>query len=112
MKALVYYGKEDLRLGEIPKPEIEKDTDVLMKVHYAGVCGSELARIIGDMAVKLDVSVPHGHEFAGVVEAVGSAVKSVKPGDRVAIAPKTICGVCEDCLNDRVGAPIRGDSSA
>ena len=40
MKALVYYGKEDLRLEEIPKPEIEKDTDVLVKVHYAGVRGS------------------------------------------------------------------------
>ena len=74
-----------------------------MKVHYAGVCGSELARIIRDMAVKLDVPVPHGHEFAGVVEAVGSAVKSVNPGDRVEIASKTICGVCEYCLYDRVG---------
>lgn len=103
MKGLVYYNKEDLRYEDIPKPEIKKGDDVLIKVHYAGICGSEYARIIGDMPVPPDVPVPHGHEFSGVVEAVGKDVTSVKPGDRVACAPRTVCGVCDDCLNDRVG---------
>lgn len=103
MKALVYYDKEDLRLEEFPTPVIEKGDDVIVKVHYAGVCGSELARIIGDYPIPLEHPVPHGHEFAGTVQAVGAGVTSVKVGDRVAIAPKTVCGVCEDCRNDRVG---------
>ena len=103
MRALVYYNKEDLRYEDIPKPEIAKGNDVIIKVHYAGVCGSELARIIGDMPLPQEHPVPHGHEFSGVVEAVGKDVTSVKPGDRVAVAPRTVCGVCDDCLNDRVG---------
>lgn len=103
MKALVYYDKEDLRLEDFPTPVIEKGDDVIVKVHYAGVCGSELARIIGEYPIPLEHPVPHGHEFAGVVQAVGPQVTSVRVGDRVAVAPKTVCGVCEDCLNDRVG---------
>ena len=103
MRALVYYDKEDLRYEDIPKPQITKGNDVLIKVHYAGVCGSELARTIGNFPLPQEHPVPHGHEFAGVVEAVGEDVKSVQPGDRVAVAPRTVCGVCDDCLNNRVG---------
>lgn len=103
MRALVYYDKEDLRYEQIEKPEIKKGNDVLIKVHYAGVCGSELARIIGDMPLPQEHPVPHGHEFSGIVEAVGEDVTTVKPGDRVAVAPRTVCGVCDDCLNNRVG---------
>ncbi|GAB2046135.1 galactitol-1-phosphate 5-dehydrogenase [Agathobaculum sp. TL06] len=102
MKALVYYNKEDLRWEEFPTPRIEKTDDVIIKVHYAGVCGSEIARIIGDNPIPLDHPVPHGHEFAGVVSEIGSGVSSVKVGDRVAVAPRTACGTCEDCLHDRV----------
>ncbi len=103
IKALVYYGKEDLRLEDFPTPRIESGTEVIIKVHYAGVCGSELARIIGDAPIPLEHPVPHGHEFAGVVQEAGSRVTTVRPGDRVAVAPKTVCGICEDCRNDRVG---------
>lgn len=102
MKALVYYDKEDLRWEDFPTPVIEKDNEVIIKVHYAGVCGSEIARIIGDNPIPLEHPVPHGHEFAGVVASVGSRVTKVKQGDRVAVAPRTACGICEDCLNNRV----------
>ena len=103
MNGLVYYNKEDLRYEDIPKPEIKKGDDVLIKVHYAGICGSEYARIIGDMPVPPEIPVPHGHEFSGIVEAVGEDVTSVKPGDRVACAARTVCGGCDDCLSDRGG---------
>jgi len=103
MKALVYHGHEDVRLSEIPKPQVKTEDEVLIKVEYAGICGSDLARIIGSMGRKLDTPVPHGHEFSGIVEEIGASVHDLKPGDRVAVAPKVVCGACENCTNNKVG---------
>ena len=101
MKAAVYCGKEDLRVKEVPIREPE-DNEVVIRVKYCGVCGTDIHIFHGDGGA-CDVTPPliPGHEFSGVVEKVGAAVKTVKPGDRVAGNPNDMCGECYFCKNGK-----------
>ena len=94
MKAGVVHAKEDIRYEEIEKP-VPKKGQVLIKVKYTGICGSDVPRVNGD-ACHFFPNVL-GHEFSGTVEEVGEGVTSVKPGDRVAGVPLVPCMECEDC---------------
>ncbi len=76
--------------------------EVAVRVHAAGVCHSDLSVIDG--TIPFPPPVVLGHEGAGVVEAVGSEVRSVKPGDHVVIATLASCGTCRACST---GAPTR-----
>jgi len=98
MKAAVFYGKEDLRVEELPIPEIKNADDVLIRVRACGVCGTDMHIFDGDEgAAPTPVGTVLGHEFAGEVIAVGSGVGNVKVGDRVAVDPNKLCGVCDFC---------------
>ncbi len=92
-----------MEMRETPKPVIVKDNDVLIQMKVLGVCGSDIhyytSGKIGSQVVKYPF--PVGHEGAGIVEAVGSAVKNVLPGDRVAIDPAMPCWMCDQCLSGR-----------
>ena len=94
MKAGVVHAREDIRYEEIEKP-VPKKGQVLIKVKYTGICGSDVPRVNGD-ACHFFPNVL-GHEFSGTVEEVGEDVTSVKPGDRVAGVPLVPCMECEDC---------------
>lgn len=94
MKAGVVHAREDIRYEEIEKP-IPKEGQVLIKVKYTGICGSDVPRVNGD-ACHFFPNVL-GHEFSGTVEQIGEKVTSVKPGDRVAGVPLVPCMQCEDC---------------
>lgn len=94
MKAGVVHAKEDIRYEEIEKP-VPKANEVLVKVKYTGICGSDIPRVNGD-ACHFFPNVL-GHEFSGTIEAVGEQVTNVKPGDRVAGVPLVPCMECEDC---------------
>ena len=94
MKAGVVHAKNDIRYEEIKKPEAGPGK-VLIKVKYTGICGSDVPRVNGD-ACHFFPNVL-GHEFSGVVEAVGEGVTALKPGDRVAGVPLVPCMQCEDC---------------
>ncbi|MGO5051705.1 galactitol-1-phosphate 5-dehydrogenase [Lachnospiraceae bacterium LCP25S3_G4] len=94
MKAGVVHASGDLRYEEIEKP-LPKDGEVLIRVKYTGICGSDIPRVNGD-ACHFFPNVL-GHEFSGIVEEVGSGVSSVKIGDRVAGVPLIPCLKCEDC---------------
>ena len=94
MKAGVVHAKNDIRYEEIEKPQPKKG-QVLIKVKYTGICGSDIPRVNGD-ACHFFPNVL-GHEFSGTVEEVGEGVTSVKPGDRVAGVPLVPCMECEDC---------------
>lgn len=94
MRGIVYTGSEAvvtdrLEIGE-PGP-----TEVKVKIEAAGVCHSDLSVIDGTIPYKAPAVL--GHEGAGVVEAVGSSVRSVQPGDHVVIATIASCGVCRAC---------------
>ena len=94
MKAGVVHAREDIRYEEIEKP-VPKEGQVLIKVKYTGICGSDVPRVNGD-ACHFFPNVL-GHEFSGTVEEVGEGVTSLKPGDRVAGVPLVPCMKCEDC---------------
>ena len=103
MKAMVLTGIRQMEMIEFPMPKITKDTDVLIKMKVVGVCGSDVHYYtlgkIGSQVVKYPF--PVGHEGAGEVVAVGPAVTTVKPGDRIAIEPAMPCGICDQCKAGR-----------
>lgn len=99
MKAGVFYGENDLRISEIAKP-VPKDNEVLVKVMACGVCGTDAHIFCGDGGCfPTPAGTVLGHEFAGIVEAVGKSVFSVKVGDRVCVDPNQLCGECDYCKN-------------
>ena len=97
MKAI---GKIELEEREIPQL---KEGEVLIKVGYVGICGSDVhyfeTGAIGDFVVKPPFVL--GHEAAGTVVALGKGVDSLKIGDRVAMEPGKTCGHCEFCRTGR-----------
>ena len=99
MKSAVFYGKHDLRVEDHPMPEMGAH-DVLIRVKACGVCGTDVHIYEGDPGAA-EVTPPTilGHEFSGVVEAVGSGVRNCRPGDRVCVDPNCYCGACEPCRN-------------
>ncbi len=94
MKAGVVHAREDIRYEEIKKPEPGKG-QVLIKVKYTGICGSDVPRVNGD-ACHFFPNVL-GHEFSGTVAEIGEGVTALKTGDRVAGVPLVPCMECEDC---------------
>lgn len=94
MKAGVVHAKNDIRYEEIEKP-VPKSGEVLIKVKYTGICGSDIPRVNGDACHYYPNVL--GHEFSGVVEQTGEDVKTLKSGDLVAGVPLLPCMECEDC---------------
>ncbi len=96
MLAYTYIDKGEFQLIEKPKPTLQCDTDAIVRVTLASICSSDLHIKHGSVprAVK---GITVGHEMVGIVEAVGSAVTSVKVGDRVTVNVETFCGECFFC---------------
>lgn len=94
MKAWVLHGIDDLRMEDVKEPVIEKN-EVLVRVKAAGICGSDIPRIYKTGAHTHPL-IP-GHEFSGVVEAVGADVDSKWQGQRVGIFPLIPCENCIPC---------------
>ncbi len=95
MLAARYYGIGQVRVEDIPAP-VCGPGQALIRVAYAGVCGSDLHIFRKGMFVT---SIPEtmGHEFSGVVEQVGDGVTEVSPGDHVVGDPRVSCGACRWC---------------
>ncbi|WP_019004862.1 NAD(P)-dependent alcohol dehydrogenase [Cohnella laeviribosi] len=102
MKAAVMTKPGHIVVEELPVPQPKAD-EVLVKVMAVGVCGSDVHYFehgrIGDAVVRYPMIL--GHECAGEVAAVGSAVTRHRVGDRVAIEPGVTCGRCEACKAGR-----------
>ena len=96
MKGLTFEGVESIELTEVEDPRIEEDPDALIEVRAAGLCGSDLHPYFG-REIGLDPGTVMGHEAAGVVTEVGSAVQTLKVGDRVVSPFSTCCGQCYFC---------------
>jgi threonine dehydrogenase-like Zn-dependent dehydrogenase len=95
MRATVFRGVGDVRIEDVPDPRIEEPTDAIVRVVHACICGSDLWSFRGDS--EKDQGSRLGHEYLGVIEAVGSDVRTVRPGDTV-ISPFTYSdGTCEFC---------------
>ena len=97
MKAARWYGQRDIRVEDIPVPEITRPEQVKIAVKYTGICGSDLHEYLGGpIFIPVDREHPYsgrkapltmGHEFSGEIVEVGSAVTHLKVGDRVTVEP-------------------------
>lgn len=107
MKAARFYGAHDLRVEELHDPPLEPEgSDVLVRNRMCGICGTDLHEYLhGPIATSNEphpltgASLPQilGHEYCGVVEAVGPSVSEVAVGQRVVVIPSISCGRCEQC---------------
>lgn len=95
MQATIYHGAHDMRFESVPDPTIGDPKDAIVRISRAAICGSDLWFYRG--ITKPAPGAHTGHEFIGVVEEIGSDVRSVRPGDAV-IAPFAWSdGTCEFC---------------
>lgn len=99
MLAAVFCGKNDVQIQDIPV-RLPGPDEIMLKVAACGVCGTDLHIFHGDKgSADCSPGTVIGHEFAGIVEQVGSAVKGFKPGDRISVDPNDYCGKCYFCRN-------------
>jgi threonine dehydrogenase-like Zn-dependent dehydrogenase len=96
VKAVVWHGREDVRVDEVADPTIQEPTDAIVRVTSSGICGSDLHlySVLGMFMEEGDIL---GHEPMGIVEEVGPEVTQIKPGDRVVIPFNIVCGACWMC---------------
>jgi threonine dehydrogenase-like Zn-dependent dehydrogenase len=97
MHVPIFLGDGKLSFEDRPIPHITHDDDVLLKIHASGICGTDLNILAVPPAHKAKTGIVIGHEAVATVAEVGSQVTSLKPGDRVVIAPRLTCGNCEYC---------------
>ena len=90
---------QQLAMTDVDKPEVSGPHDVVVRIGGAGVCRTDLHILEGQWAEKSQVTLPYtiGHENAGWVHAVGSAVTNVAEGDKVIVHPLITCGLCRAC---------------
>jgi len=95
MKGTVLYGPRDVRFEELPTPEISKSTDAVIRISATCVCGSDLWPYRG--LQPIDGPTPMGHEYCGVVEEIGSAVRNIRPGQFVVGSFAASDNTCPHC---------------
>lgn len=107
MYALRWHGPTDIRLDDVPEPTIEASDDVVIEVAACGICGTDLheythgpnmIRPSAHPLTGIQPPVTLGHEFSGIVTAVGDAVTDLHPGSLVTVDPCLRCGGCAPCL--------------
>lgn len=101
MLAAYYNGRADVRVGDLPEPKILFPSDAIVRVTLAGICGADLEFTRNGPELGLIPGMRTGHEFVGVVEAIGSEVTSVKVGDRVLASAGFVDGQCFYCQIDQ-----------
>ncbi len=103
MQSMMLTGIRQMESRAVPEPEIRNPSEVKIKMKVVGVCGSDIHYYvhgkIGSQVVKYPF--PVGHEGAGEVIAVGSEVRRVRPGDRIAVEPAMPCFACDQCQAGR-----------
>ena len=106
MKAQVFYEPNDMRLEDVPIPEIAAD-EVLVRVKACGICGSDIAYYYGASSLETESGKGPcilGHEYTGEVVEVGAIPKAsslFKPGDRVVFDPVQYCNACDVCFRSQ-----------
>ncbi len=97
MRGAVLYGPRDLRFEERETPTINKPTDAVLRISVTCVCGSDLWPYRGINPISQPT--PMGHEYCGIVEEVGSEVRSIRPGQFVIgsfFVSDNTCVICKD----------------
>jgi alcohol dehydrogenase len=107
MKALVYHGPGSKSWDSVPDSRIVDETDAVVRVDVTTICGTDLHILKGDLPETPEGRIL-GHEAVGTVEAVGKAVTSIKPGDRVLVSCVSACGRCRYCRESVFGQCLGG----
>lgn len=96
MKAVVWHGREDVRVEQVADPVVQEPTDALLRVTHTGLCGSDI-HLFDKVVPSMKSGDILGHEALGIVEAIGDEVHHVAVGDRVAVPFNISCGTCFMC---------------
>src|SRR5689334_21474396 len=96
MKAIVFRGKNDIRVEEVTKPRAAAG-EAVIRVTLTTICGTDLHIVRGEYPVASGLVI--GHEPVGVIEELGEGVSGYKIGDRVLVGAITPCGLCRGCLS-------------
>ena len=99
MRAVVWHGREDVRVDTVDDPSIEQPTDAIVRITSTAICGSDL-HLYAKLWPVMRAGDILGHEPMGVVEEVGSDVRHIRPGDRVVVPFNISCGECWFCSRD------------
>jgi alcohol dehydrogenase len=102
MKALVYQGKGVKEWTDVPEPVIRDATDAIIRVDAVTICGTDLHILKGDVPTVTPGRIL-GHEAVGTVVSIGTAVSSIRPGDRVLASCISGCGQCSYCRTGHYG---------
>lgn len=97
MKCAIFAGPGDLRVMERPKPRVQRDDDVLLRVEAASICGTDLHILADPPGHPATPGSILGHEYVGEVADAGDAVEGLRPGERVIVDPNITCGKCAYC---------------
>jgi threonine dehydrogenase-like Zn-dependent dehydrogenase len=96
MRALCWYGKEDIRLDTVPDPQILDPRDAIVKITSTAICGSDL-HLYGGFMPTMEKGDIVGHEPMGEIVEVGREIRTLRPGDRVVVPFTLSCGSCFFC---------------
>ncbi len=102
MRALVFHGPGDKSWDDVPDPKLVEDTDAIVKIDTATICGTDLHILRGDVPEVMPGRIL-GHEAVGTIVETGLAVRTVHPGDRVLISCISACGRCAFCRRGQFG---------
>ena len=107
MKALVFHGPGERSWDSAPDPEIVDETDAIVRIDTATICGTDLHILKGDVP-EVQPGTILGHEAVGTVVEKGSAVTTLEEGDRVLVSCITACGRCRFCKEGQYGLCLGG----
>ncbi len=99
MKALVFHGKNDIRVDEVARPHAGVG-EAVIRITLTTICGTDLHIVRGEYPVKPGLII--GHEPVGVIEELGPGVTGLEIGDRVLVGAITPCGQCRACLSGQL----------
>jgi alcohol dehydrogenase len=107
MYALTFQGPDRKAWHQCPDPALIEESDAIIGVDTTTICGTDLHILRGDLP-EVEPGLILGHEAVGTVEAVGSAVTAVRPGDRILVSCISACGRCRFCRGGRYGQCLGG----
>lgn len=96
MRANCWMGKNDVRVEQVPDPQILNQSDAIVRITSTAICGSDL-HLYNGFVPTMESGDVLGHEFMGEVVETGKAVKNLKKGDRVVVPFPIACGACFSC---------------
>lgn len=96
MKAVVFHDVGDIRLDDVPEPELQASTDAIIRITASAICGTDLHFVRGTVS-GMNKGRILGHEAVGIVEALGEDVRNLNIGDRVVVCSTIACGNCAYC---------------